>query len=132
MQSTYRKTLDHRVGRWNDDERELTALNDVAANGGARERVTVLPCYRLTRLEIPQSFRAGSYKLMLSTRKHRSLLFSVLILLDFASRIPLVEYLQRRVARVTPHSRRPSPMMTPMAAKTTGEKKDDGENDNHA
>src|SRR5665811_2163724 len=69
---------------------------------------------------------------MLSIRKDRSLLFSVLILLDFASRKSFVEYLQRRVARVTPHSRRPSPMMTPMAAKTTGEKKDDGENDNHA
>ena len=61
---------------------------------------------------------------MLSTRKDRSLLFSVLILLDFAASKAFVEYLQRRVAWITPHSGWRSPMMAPMPTKTAGEKKD--------
>ena len=69
---------------------------------------------------------------MLSTREDRSLFLRVLVFLDFAARKAFVEYLQRRVARVTPHPRPRPPMMTPMAAKTTGEKKADGENDNYA
>src|SRR5450759_1456200 len=69
---------------------------------------------------------------MLSTGEDRSLFLRVLVLLDFAARKALVEYLQRRVARVTPHPRPRPPMMTPMAAETTSEKKDDSKNGNHA
>src|SRR5450631_1686344 len=85
----------------------------------ACDRFTLLP---LNPAGNPAIVSSGSYTLMLSTRKDRSLLFSVLILLDFASRKSFVEYLQRRVAWVTtPHSRWWSPMMATMAAQTTAE-----------
>ncbi len=70
---------------------------------------------------------------MPSTGEDCSLFLHVLILLNFASRIPLIEYLQCRVGWVTtPHLRWPSPMVARMAVKAPSEKKDDSENNDHA
>src|ERR1022692_2566464 len=69
---------------------------------------------------------------MPTTGEDCSFFLRVLVLLDFASRIPLVEYLQRRVAWITtPHPRPRPPMMTPMGTCTTCKEEYGSANDNH-